>query len=52
MRIFEAGRDLLSKEVDGTAFRLIGIGISDFTPADLADRGDLIDQEVTKIKAR
>jgi len=52
MRIFEAGRDLLSKEVDGTAFRLIGIGLSDFAAADLADRGDLVDVEVTKLKAR
>jgi DNA polymerase-4 len=31
--IFAAGRDLLAREVDGTAFRLIGIGVSALTDA-------------------
>jgi DNA polymerase-4 len=42
-RIFAAGRDLLAAEVDGTAFRLIGLGVSALTPADQADPADLID---------
>jgi DNA polymerase-4 len=42
-RIFAAGRDLLAAEVDGTAFRLIGLGLSGLTPADQADPTDLID---------
>jgi DNA polymerase-4 len=29
--IFAAGRDLLTREVDGTAYRLIGIGVSALT---------------------
>jgi DNA polymerase-4 len=32
--IFAAGRDLLAREIDGTAFRLIGIGVSALTAAD------------------
>jgi DNA polymerase-4 len=42
-RIFEAGREMLLKECDGTRFRLIGIGASDLGPGAEADRGDLID---------
>nr|WP_245396283.1 DNA polymerase IV [Jiella sonneratiae] len=42
-RIFAAGRALLQKEVDGTRFRLIGIGCADFTPARQADPVDLVD---------
>ncbi len=42
-RIFTAGSDLLAKEVDGTRYRLIGIGISDFAEPRLADPGDLVD---------
>lgn len=47
-RIFEAGRALLRAECDGTAFRLIGIGVSDLGPDADADHADLIDTEVTK----
>ena len=43
-RIFEAARELLGREVDGTRFRLIGIGVSDIVEADKADPGDLLDQ--------
>ncbi len=42
-RIFEAGRALIEKEIDGTAFRLIGIGCADFATADRADPDDLVD---------
>jgi DNA polymerase-4 len=43
-RIFAAGRDLLAHEVDGTMFRLIGIGVSALREADGADFADLIDR--------
>lgn len=43
--IFETGRELLKPEVDGTTFRLIGIGISGLTHAQHADPPDLIDQK-------
>jgi DNA polymerase-4 len=42
-RIFEAGRQLIEKELDGTRFRLIGIGCNDFSDAALADPADLVD---------
>ena len=50
-RIFEAGRQLLEKEVDGTRFRLIGIGVSDLVDAEEADRGDLVDTRAGRDKA-
>jgi DNA polymerase IV len=45
-RIFAAGRDLLAHEVDGTMFRLIGIGVSALREADRADFADLIDRRL------
>jgi DNA polymerase IV len=42
-RIFTAGREMLSRETDGTRFRLLGIGVSDLSDARLADPPDLID---------
>ena len=42
-RIFDAGRDLLAKETDGTRFRLLGIGVSNLDVAEKADADDLID---------
>ncbi len=48
-RIFAEARALLAAEVDGaTAFRLIGVGLSDLGPASAADRGDLMDQATPK----
>lgn len=43
-RIFRTGRELLERESDGTRFRLIGIGVNDLHPADLADPDDLVDE--------
>jgi DNA polymerase-4 len=43
-RIFAVGRDLLGREIDGTMFRLIGIGLSGLCEADGADFADLIDR--------
>lgn len=42
-RIFRTGLDLMGKEVDGTAFRLIGIGVTSLRPDDNADPDDLVD---------
>src|SRR3954463_3762571 len=47
-RIFEAGRDLLAREIDGTPYRLIGIGASNLAEAAKADAADLIDQRATR----
>jgi len=47
-RIFEAGRDLLAREIDGTPYRLIGIGVSNLADAEKADGADLVDQRATR----
>jgi DNA polymerase-4 len=48
VRIFAAGRDLLAPEVDGAAFRLIGIGLSGL--ANVGDGGyeDLLDRRAAE----
>jgi DNA polymerase-4 len=43
-KIFAAGRDLLAREIDGTSFRLIGIGVSGLCDAKEADLTDLLDR--------
>lgn len=47
-RIFRAGLLLLDREVDGTQFRLIGIGVSDVEDDARADPADLIDEGAAK----
>ncbi|ACU49739.1 DNA polymerase IV [Brucella microti] len=47
-RIFRTGLQLLEKEMDGTRFRLLGIGVSDLSPSDRADPPDLVDIQATK----
>ncbi len=47
-RIFRTGLELLEKEIDGTKFRLIGIGVSDLSEPTLADPMDLVDVQATK----
>jgi DNA polymerase-4 len=46
--IFSAGRDLLGREVDGTRYRLIGVGVSAITPAADADDMDLLDRRAAE----
>jgi DNA polymerase-4 len=41
--LFEAARALLAREIDGTAYRLIGIGAQPLAPGDAADLPDLAD---------
>jgi len=42
-RIFRTGKNLLDKEIDGTRYRLIGIGVADLSDAASAGAEDLID---------
>jgi DNA polymerase-4 len=46
--LFAAGRDLLAREADGTAFRLIGLGASPLLPAAAADQPDLADPDAPR----
>jgi DNA polymerase IV len=48
-RIFAHARELLGAEADGKVkYRLIGIGLSDFSDAATADKGDMLDTETPK----
>ena len=47
-RIFSTGRELLARELDGTRFRLLGIGVSDLSDDARADPPDLIDPLAAK----
>ena len=44
-RIFRIARSALQREADGTAYRLLGVGITNLSPAHECDRGDLLDPE-------
>ena len=46
--LFEAASQLLAREIDGTAFRLIGIGISGLGAAEGPDPVDLIEPEIAR----
>ncbi len=46
--LFEVGCDLLRPLTDGTPYRLIGIGVSQFRPVSEADQPDLIEPVRTK----
>ncbi len=47
-RIFRTGSDLLLPELDGTRYRLLGIGVSTLGPDDHADPHDLVDPAAVK----
>jgi DNA polymerase IV len=49
--IFECGHELLVREVDGTKFRLIGIGVSGLGDAEGADPADLVNQRAQRTAA-
>jgi DNA polymerase-4 len=49
--IFEHGRELLTREVDGTQFRLLGIGVSALTGDETADPADLINAHAQRTAA-
>ena len=43
-KIFAAGRELLAREINGTRYRLLGVGVSALADAEEADPADLIDR--------
>jgi DNA polymerase-4 len=43
-KIFATAKELLAKEIDGTAFRLIGAGVSALKPGTEADDSDMLDR--------
>ncbi len=47
-RIFRVAREALKKECDGTAYRLLGVGISNICEEHLCDPDDLVDANATK----
>ena len=47
-KIFAASRELLAREVNGTSYRLLGVGISALADASDADPADLIDPNGTR----
>jgi DNA polymerase-4 len=44
-RIYTVAAEMLAREADGTRYRLLGVGISDFAGSDLADPQDLADPD-------
>ena len=43
-KIFAASRELLAREINGTRYRLLGVGVSALDDAEAADPADLIDR--------
>lgn len=50
--VFAAGLELLEREADGTAYRLLGIGLSDLSEAGAVEPGDLVDGARARRRAR
>jgi DNA polymerase IV len=46
--LYETGLQLLAREIDGTAFRLIGIGVSGIEPAGDSDPVDLLEPQIAR----
>jgi len=46
--IYETGLSLLDREIDGTAFRLIGIGVSGIDTANGSDPADLLEPAIAR----
>lgn len=47
-RIFRVAREVLQKEADGTAYRLLGVGITNLCPSTECDPVDLVDPAASK----
>jgi DNA polymerase-4 len=47
-RIFRTALPMLERELNGTKYRLLGVGVSDFVDAERADPLDLIDVDATR----
>ncbi len=50
--LYEAGRGLLAREIDGTSFRLLGLGAQPLRPVQDADPADLADPDSARRVAR
>ena len=50
-RIFRVAREPLAREADGTAFRLLGVGITNLCSASECDPDDLVDRTRAKLAA-
>lgn len=50
-RLFAASREMLLAACNGPHYRLIGIGVSDFSTPDMADHGDLADTATPRMAA-
>ena len=48
-KIFEASRELLVREADGTKFRLLGVGVTGLDDGEMADPADLINQRAMRV---
>jgi DNA polymerase-4 len=48
-KIFEASRELLVKEADGTKYRLLGVGVTSLDDGEFADPADLINQRAMRV---
>lgn len=48
IRIHEVAHQLMLPELNGTRYRLIGVGVSDLRPDSEADKGDLVDTGVKR----
>lgn len=46
-KIFAVAREMLAREIDGTAFRLIGVGVSALRPESGADDEDMLNRRTT-----
>jgi DNA polymerase IV len=51
IKLYRLAETMLLQETDGTAFRLIGIGVHDFADPAEADHGDLVDTTTQKESA-
>ena len=51
-RLFDVARELLRPEAGREKYRLIGVGVADLCDAEEADKGDLLDKETPRVKAR
>jgi DNA polymerase-4 len=51
-RFFAPLRELLAEACDGTRYRLIGAGLSDLASPEDADKGDLAEAGISRLKAR
>jgi len=47
-KIFAAAREMLAREINGTPYRLLGVGVSALTDAEGADPSDLIDRDADR----